>query len=93
VIQNCGKLRACASHRPRSFQLYQHTRINDIWWRRYTSTRAVGLGWFGQAKHVCNGHVPAAKDTCVLMRVATVVLVLAAAAMAVTFVLMIAGYH
>ena len=66
VIQNCGKFRACASHRPRSFQLYRHSRINDIRWRRYTPTRAVGLGWFGHAKHVCNDHVPAVKDTCVL---------------------------
>jgi hypothetical protein len=67
VIQNCGKARACASHRPRSFQLSRHTRITDIKWRRYTPTRAVGLGWFGHAKHVCNDHVPAVEDTCVLL--------------------------
>ena len=68
VIQNCGKFRACASHRPRSFQLYRHTRITDIRWRRYSSTQAVGRGWFGRARHVCNNHVPAVKDTCVLSR-------------------------
>ena len=62
VIQSCGKFLACASHRPRSFRLYRHTRINDIRWRP-TATRAVGLGWFGHAKHVCNNHVPAVKDT------------------------------
>jgi hypothetical protein len=67
VIQNCGKFRACASHRPRSFQLYRHSRINDIRWRQYTSTQAVGLGWFGHARHVCNNHVPAVQDTCVLL--------------------------
>ena len=67
VIQNCGKVRACASHRPRSFQLSRHILITDIKWRRYTPTRAVGRGWFGHAKHVCNKHVPAAKDTCVVL--------------------------
>jgi hypothetical protein len=67
VIQNCGKARACASHRPRAFQLSRHTRITDIKWRRYTPTRAVGLGWFGHAKHVCNDRVPAAEVTCVVL--------------------------
>jgi hypothetical protein len=52
---------------PRSFRLYRRARINDIKWRRYTSSQAVGLGWFAQAKQVCNNHVPAVKDTCVLL--------------------------
>ena len=30
-------------------------------------TRAVGLGLVGHVKHVCNNHVPADKDTCVLL--------------------------
>ena len=67
VIQNCGKYRACASHRPRVFQFYRHFRVNDIRWRRYTSTQAVALAWFANTKHVCNKRVPADKDTCALL--------------------------
>ncbi len=67
VIQNCGKYRACASYRPRVFKLYGHFRLNDIRWRRYTSTQAVGRGWFANARHVCNGRVPADEDTCALL--------------------------